>query len=61
MIASAHPTSAAAEIRETKLKKYQPLQLSLAIEPAKRDTKRARIELAMLDLRTVHCQLTERV
>ena len=31
-----------------------------AVNPAKRDTKQARIELAMLDFRTEQCQLTTR-
>jgi len=47
------------KIREIKFGKgtipYRPLT---AVDPAKRDAKRARIELAMLDFRAVDCQLT---
>jgi len=35
-----------------------PFQSSTAVDPAKRDAKRARIELAIPDFRTADCQLT---
>jgi len=42
-------------------KNTAPCHSSLAVSPAKRGMKRVRIELAMLDFQTEHCQLNTRV
>ena len=47
--------------RNKNRKNTNSFQSSPAIDPAKRDTKRTQIELAMLDFQTEHCQLTTRV